>query len=81
MQASKIQPEQVYAIKHDDRLVRFYVKAVVTTDHTIACQTGPGHLDLFRSHPSCWSTAGWGKRSAGRAGRSPGQYTPPCLSA
>ncbi len=30
MQASKIQPEQVYAIKHDDRLVRFYVKAVVT---------------------------------------------------
>ena len=78
MPASKIQPEQVYAIKHDDGLVRFYVKAVVTDIRQI---TPSPALDLFRSHPSCWSTAGWGKRSAGRAGRSPGQYTPPCLSA
>jgi hypothetical protein len=79
MQASKIQPEQVYAIKHDDRLVRFYVKAVVTTDHTIACQTGPGHLDLFRSHPSCWSTPGWGRgRQGGPVGVPGNTRRPAC---
>ena len=81
MQASKIQPEQVYAIKHDDRLVRFYVKAVVTTDHTIACQNRTRSLRSVPISPILLEHTRLGKRSAGRAGRSPGQYTPPCLSA
>jgi hypothetical protein len=71
MPASKIQPEQVYAIKHDDRLVRFYVKAVVTDIRQITPRL-PNRTRSLRSVPVSPMLLGHtrlGEKSAGRAGR------------